>query len=70
MDIYGSNGTPMGGSNGRADAMIGAVEAQKAEGVLHLHFFIFFQMMHQLLNLSEIADRIKNHLLSIDALKS
>ena len=37
MDIFGSNATPMGGSAGRGDALIGAVEAQKAEGVLHLH---------------------------------
>jgi hypothetical protein len=37
MDVFGSNATPMGGSAGRADALIGAVEAQKAEGVLHLH---------------------------------
>ena len=41
MDSFGSNATPMGGSMGRADAMIGATEAQKAEGVLHLHFFYF-----------------------------
>ena len=40
MDIYGSNATPMGGSMGRADAMIGAVESQTKEGVLHLHFFL------------------------------
>ena len=40
MDSFGSNATPMGGSMGRADAMIGATEAQKAEGVLHLHFFV------------------------------
>ena len=41
MDIYGSNATPIGGSAGRCDHMIGAVEAQKAEGVLHLHVFLF-----------------------------
>ena len=46
MDIFGSNATPMGGSAGRADALIGAVEAQKAEGVLHLHMFIFIQMLN------------------------
>ena len=40
MDMFGSNATPMGGSMGRGDAMIGATEAKKAEGVLHLHFFI------------------------------
>ena len=30
MDAFGSNATPMGGSAGRADAVVGAVEAQKA----------------------------------------
>ena len=30
MDAFGSNATPMGGSAGRCDAMVGAVEAQKA----------------------------------------
>ena len=35
MDAFGSNGTPMGGGAGRADALIGAVEAQKAEGGFH-----------------------------------
>ena len=33
MDSFGSNATPMGGAAGRTDAMIGAVEGQKAEGV-------------------------------------
>ena len=70
MDVFGSNATPMGGSNGRADAIIGAVEAQKAEGVLHLHFFIFLQMAHQFMSLTEIADKFKQQLLSTDALKS
>jgi hypothetical protein len=32
MDTFGSNATPMGGAAGRADAMIGAVEAKMAEG--------------------------------------
>ena len=41
QDYFGSNATPMGGGAGRADASIGAVEAQQAEGVLHLHLFIF-----------------------------
>ena len=40
MDIYGSNETCVGGSCGRADAAIGAVEAQKAEDVLHLHLHV------------------------------
>ena len=41
MDKFGSNATPLGGSAGRGDAMIGAVESQKVEGVLHLHLFLF-----------------------------
>ena len=41
MDSYGSNATPMGGSAGRADAMVGAVESQSKEGVLHVHLLIF-----------------------------
>ena len=50
-DLYGSNATPISGGAGRVDALIGAVEAQKKEGVLHLHFFIFPQMAHQHKNL-------------------
>jgi len=60
----------MGGCNGRADALIGAVEAQKAEGVLHLHFFVFLQMVYQFHNLSEIADMFRKRLLTLDAVKA
>ena len=56
MDTYGSNATAMGGSGGRADALIGAVEAQKSEGVLHLHLFVYFQSAFQLRTLKEIGD--------------
>ena len=59
----------MGGSAGRADALVGTIEAQKAEGVLHLHFFIFLQMAYQFHNLSEIATMFRHRLLSLDALK-
>ena len=69
MDVFGSNATPMGGSAGRADAIIGAIEAQKAEGVLHLHYFLYLQMAHQFLNLSEIAALFRDRLLSLGALK-
>ena len=41
-DRFGSNATPLGGSAGRADAAVGVVEAQKAEGVLHIHMYIFY----------------------------
>ena len=46
MDRFVSNATPMGGSIGRGDGMVGAVEAQKAEGVLHIHFFLFKRSAH------------------------
>ena len=44
MDYFGSNATATGGSMGRADAMIAAVEAQKAEGALHAHGFYYFNV--------------------------
>ena len=69
MDMFGSNASPMGGSMGRADALIGATEAQKAEGVLHLHFFLFLQMAHQFCSLAEVAALFRTQLISIDALK-
>ena len=39
MDSFGSNATPTGGSAGRCDGMVGAVESQKADGVPHVHLF-------------------------------
>ena len=69
MNIYGSNATPMGGSLGRVDAAVGAFEAQKAEGVLHLHMFLFPQMAHQYLTLPQIANRIRHGLLSAEVFK-
>jgi hypothetical protein len=51
MDTFGSNATAMGGAAGRSDAMIGAVEAQKAEGVLHVHLFLYVQMITHSLGL-------------------
>ena len=69
MDSFGSNATPMGGSAGRADAMVGAVEAQKAEGVLHFHFFIYLNMPHQFLTLNDIATMLKKNLLSAESMK-
>ena len=70
MDSFGSNGTPMGGSVGRADAMIGAIEAQKAEGVLHIHMFLFLQIVHQHRNLHDIAEMIKEKLISVEQFKA
>ena len=70
MDAFGSNATPMGGGAGRCDAMVGAVEAQKAEGVLHLHMFLFLQMVHQFTPLQEIADLIRAGILSSQSWKN
>ena len=69
MDYFGSNATPMGGSSGRADAMVAAVEAQKAEGVLHIHAFIYVQMVTQFETLAQLASKIEQGLLSAAAMK-
>ena len=60
MDSFGSNATPMGGSAGRCDAMIGAVESQKADGVLHVHFFIYLQLLRQLSTLHDLSRVLHN----------
>ena len=52
-----------------ADSIIGAVEAQKAEGVLHWHLFPFLVCAHQFKNLTEIAEMLKQKLLSVDTFK-
>ena len=69
MNMYGSNATPLGGSLGRADAAVAAVEAQKAEGVLHLHMFLFLQMAQQDSTLAQIAEQIRQGLLSATSFK-
>ena len=69
MNMYGSNATPMGGSLGRVDAAVGAVEAQKAEWVLHLHMFLFLQMAQQYSTLAQIAEQIRQGLLSATSFK-
>ena len=70
MDRFGSNATPMGGSAGRVDAAIGAIEAQKAEGVLHLHAFMFLQAAHQFNTLHEIGEMLRKSLITVDMLKA
>ena len=70
MDRFGSNATAIGGSAGRGDALVGAVEAQKAEGVLHVHAFIFIQMVHQFCTLEEIAAKLRAGLLTATAMKA
>ena len=69
MDSYGSNATPMGGSAGRADAMVGAVESQSKEGVLHIHLFIFRQMATQFNTIHELGEMLRRKMLSVEALK-
>ena len=69
-DEFGSNATPMGGGGGRCDAACGAVEAQKAEGVLHMHAFMFFQSAHQFHTLHEIGQMLRQNLITIDMLKA
>jgi hypothetical protein len=69
MDIFGSNATPMGGDAGRCDAIIGAVEAQKAEGVLHLHLFMYVQMLAQFASLQELADKLRDGIIKSESWK-
>ena len=45
--------------------MVGAVEAQKAEGVLHLHLFLFLQMAMQMKTLKEIAEMFRQGFLQV-----
>ena len=60
----------MGGSAGRGDATIGAIEAQKAEGVLHMHAFIFLQAAHQFKTLNEIGEMLRESLIKVDMMKA
>ena len=59
MNFFGSNATPMGGAAGRVDAIIGALEAQKAEGVLHMHAFMLVQMATQFHTLQGLGEMLK-----------
>ena len=67
--FFGSNATPMGGSAGRGDAMIAAVEAQKAEGVLHIHAFVYFQTASQFRTLLELGKQLQQGMISGTAMK-
>ena len=49
--------------------MVGAVEAQKAEGVLHIHLFIFFQCVCQFATMQELGEMLRDRFLSADAFK-
>ena len=69
MDSFGSNATPMGGAAGRCDAMVGAMESQAADGVLHAHLFLDLQMTMQFCNLHELAEKLRVKIVSAEALK-
>ena len=59
----------MGGLAGRADALFGAVEAQKTTGSLHFHFFTFVQRLHQFASMKEIAELLEAKLVHAQDLK-
>ena len=69
QDALGSNAELVGGFAGRADALFGAVEAQKPTGSLHLHFKFFVQRLHQYSTLKEIADLIERGMASLQKFK-
>ena len=68
QDRFGSNAEPMGGVFGRSDAIFDAVETQRS-GTLHFHFLVFIQRAHQHKTLREIADMVRQGLLSAQSLK-
>ena len=69
MDTFGSNATPMGGAAGRCDAMVAAVESQSADGVLHVHLFMYFQMAMHFMTLHQLAQHLREKMLTADAVK-
>ena len=69
MDSFGSNAAPMGGAAGRCDAMVAAVESQSADGVLHVHLFMYFQMAMQFMTLHQLAQHLREKMLTAEALK-
>ena len=69
-DVFGSSSEHMGGTAGRSDGFIGAVECQTSTGSLLLHFRNFIQRAHQHLSVRKIAKRLEEELLACDDLKS
>ena len=69
MDTFVSNATAMGGAAGRCDAMVAAVESQAADGVLHVHLFMFIQMAMQFSSLQQLAEVLREGMVTADALK-
>ena len=69
MDTFGSNATAMGGAAGRCDAMVAAVESQAADGVLHVQLFMFIQMAMQVSSLHQLAEVLRERMVTAEALK-
>ena len=69
QDASGSSAEAMGGFAGRADALFGAVESQKSNGSLHLHFFLYAQRLHQHHTLEEIARKLSEGLVTAEQFK-
>ena len=46
------------------------MEAQRVQGVLHAHGFVYFQMAHQFQNLEEIASGLREGMLTAAAMKA
>ena len=69
IDTFGSCAEPQGGSIGRADVIVGAVEAQKAEGALHTHYEIFVQSAWQMYTLADISRMLQARMIDAKELK-
>ena len=69
MDDFGSCVEAMGGIAGRCDGTAGAVECQKLQGSLHLHFWGCFQRLHQLKSLMETGEMLERALVNASDLK-
>ena len=70
QDAFGSNAELADGFAGRADALFGAVEAQKSSGSLHFHFKLFVQRLHQYCTLQEIAELIQKGFADVGEFKN
>ena len=70
QDAQGSVAELLGGSLGRCDGMIGAVECQKTTGNLHFHAMTFLQCLHQFGSMQDIATAIEKQLATTTELKA
>ena len=69
MDSFGINATPIGGSAGRCDAMVAVVESQAADGVIHVHLFMYMEHAMQFSTFHDLARLLRDKMLSAAALK-